>query len=54
MDLLLRPHARIRDSAAEQAWTDMVVKCMIKVTKSLPQTISVRSVLMVGYSMCAA
>lgn len=41
--LLLEPHSRVQQSrnsaAAEARWYDLVVKCLIKITKSLPATV---------------
>lgn len=43
MELLLAPHHRLvyaPDSLkSEQGWYDLVVKCMIKITKNLPATV---------------
>lgn len=43
MELLLAPHHRLaytpNSSKAEQGWYDLVVKCMIKITKNLPATV---------------
>ena len=43
MDLLLQPHHRLAytpsAAKAEQGWYDLVVKCMIKITKNLPATV---------------
>lgn len=43
MQLLLQPHSLSDSPNANEAgrWSDLVVKCMIKITKSLPTTIDV-------------
>jgi hypothetical protein len=45
LHLLLSPHERLlvagEAEKMESRWYDLVVKCTIKVTKSLPQTIEV-------------
>lgn len=39
--LLRSPHSQVTSPEMEVRWCDLVVKCLIKLTKALPNTIEV-------------